>query len=240
MKLIIVEKQSFNQLMIEQTLKDTNYRFVFVENPSQVVNELSTGKKADAVLFNIDNPGKETPQICQKIKREMPGVLMVAIASDTEKIQQAKTGFDSMLSTGFSPEELDEVLKNKPSLDSQNSDKTKRLYDLKHLEEFAGGDSSFINEMLSFFVNDAPQTIAELQDDFEHERWKEVEDKAHRFIPQLSFMGLKQLVENIKTVEIYATKQNKRQNIPKLLQELKQGCDDVVIQLKTDFEICQS
>jgi HPt (histidine-containing phosphotransfer) domain-containing protein len=61
---------------------------------------------------------------------------------------------------------------------------------LSYLKDFSGGDTSFIREMLSLFLSDAPNQIVMMKEYLEEEGWDKLGKLGHRMKPNFQMLGM--------------------------------------------------
>ncbi len=99
--------------------------------------------------------------------------------------------------------------------------------DLTYLKEMTGGDQDFMESIITTFVNDTPNTLDQLQKSCAQSDWLGVGQAAHQLKPSLQFIGLKQTLEKVKTIERNCKESSDLSIIPALvsvvIQEIQHG-----------------
>lgn len=72
-----------------------------------------------------------------------------------------------------------------------------RLYNLSKVEEIAQGDTSFINIIVSTFIEEMPKDAAALEQSYNDEDYEQVYQFAHKMKPTVDLFGLGVLDEVI-------------------------------------------
>lgn len=80
--------------------------------------------------------------------------------------------------------------------------------DLSYLYEIADGDSEFIKEMLSDYIEKVPQQFAELRQSIRDQNFEQAHFDAHKVKSSFQFVGVKQLVERAANIEIVSKTAN--------------------------------
>lgn len=75
------------------------------------------------------------------------------------------------------------------------------LYDLSQLREISGGDSSFIKEILSLFVQSIPGSLHMINSALASNDLEAVGREAHKIKPSIDSLGILELYNVIRIVE---------------------------------------
>jgi HPt (histidine-containing phosphotransfer) domain-containing protein len=73
--------------------------------------------------------------------------------------------------------------------------------DLSFLEKFTKGDSKKMKRYISLYLDVAPKTIAEMEQNLKVNDWEQLRINAHSLKPQADFMGLADLKEKLIQIE---------------------------------------
>lgn len=106
--------------------------------------------------------------------------------------------------------------------------------DLTYLKELSNGSKEFINEMMSVFMEQTPIEIANLEKYLEAKDWKSLRAIAHKMKPSFSFMGIKELDVLIKMVEEYAANETNLEQLPEMIEKLKNISNEAIEELKIE------
>jgi len=112
-----------------------------------------------------------------------------------------------------------------------------KQYDLDYLNSISGGDQDFIKDMLETFVTNVPQELAKIRSFVSTENWQKAGEDAHKFASSLLFLGLKELRALAIQIEDYGIGKNNIDQIPALFNQLEDGCNQLIIELKRDFNV---
>jgi HPt (histidine-containing phosphotransfer) domain-containing protein len=108
-------------------------------------------------------------------------------------------------------------------------------YSLDYLNSISGGDQEFVKDMVQTFISNAPEEINKIRNMVIAKNWQKVGEDAHRFASSLLFLGLDKLKTLATEIEEMGLQQNNVHHIPALLDQLEQGCGQIIEQLKRDF-----
>ena len=111
------------------------------------------------------------------------------------------------------------------------------LYNLKQLEELSGGDKVFILEIIKVFLSDVPKQLEEINYAYNQNKYKELALKAHKLKPSIDLLNIKDIAEDIRTIEANASKEIKQDDLPKLIGNVESVLNRVINNLKNDFNL---
>ena len=114
--------------------------------------------------------------------------------------------------------------------------KTKN-YDLSYLEEISGGDQSFIIEMLTEFINAAPEVNKSIEMFAIQHKWSDLYAAVHRFAPNYDFVGNSNLKLNISLLESASKHMKNLEKIDSYIAVIKEFTSIIIDELKTNFKL---
>jgi len=112
-----------------------------------------------------------------------------------------------------------------------------KLYNLEYLEEISAGDKEFIKDMLLDFVNQTPQTLAEIETQIKQAEWYELYKIIHKFIPSFEYVGAENVRAELRIVEHCAKTSTDVDKIIPIINKVKEFCTEIISELKTDFNL---
>ena len=112
-----------------------------------------------------------------------------------------------------------------------------RHYDLSFLHKISGGDQEFILEMISTFKEIAPEYLVKSKKYLEEKKYLPLSKETHRFIPGVSFLGIKQLEEELLKIEDYSKREIQLEEIPGLLQKVEKVVITLISEFNEDFDL---
>ena len=110
-------------------------------------------------------------------------------------------------------------------------------YNLDYLNSISGGDQDFIKDMLETFISNVPEDLKKIRGLMVAENWQKVGEDAHKFASSLLFLGLDNLKSIATNIEESGLNRKNIQNIPIMLDELENGCNALILELKRDFNV---
>ncbi len=106
------------------------------------------------------------------------------------------------------------------------------LYNLDQLREVAAGSEDFVNKMVDMFLDMTPALVDRVESGCRAEDWAEVQSASHKMKPSIDMMGISSLHDLIREIEQNAKHRKQLEDIPALLNNLKETLARVYAQLR--------
>jgi len=100
-----------------------------------------------------------------------------------------------------------------------------KMINLENLNKIYKGDLKKIQKIVGMYVATIPKEISELKENLENENWDVLKAKAHTLKPKMSYLGLKELHESSKSIELFAKERESLDKIPALIKTIENGWD---------------
>lgn len=107
-----------------------------------------------------------------------------------------------------------------------------KLIDLSYLEKVCEGDSEFMQEMISAFIETIPETLVEMKNANAAADWPGLARIAHKMKPSVAFMGIEELKSNILTLEALAKEGTNTKEIIHLVDQVNVTANQAIAELK--------
>lgn len=236
--ILLVEDNDINRIYAKNTAQKWGCKVDIAEN-GLIALEKIRRNNYDIILMDIQMPMMDgfeaTKSIRNKIddpKSKVPIIALTAnaIKGDNEKCLEA--GMNDYISKPFAPRDLYNVLRryvNAPKLNNQpeiieNIESTPNTFenftDLSHLESICNGDETFMNDMVSSFINDVPVILAEMKQCKSKRQWKLVGKLAHKLKPSVQFMGIHAIEATVKAIEYDIFNTQNLDQLPEKIEEV--------------------
>lgn len=75
------------------------------------------------------------------------------------------------------------------------------MVDLTFLKKFTKGDSQKMKRYITLYLNVAPKTFDEMQNNLKNSDWEQLRINAHSLKPQADFMGIDSLKKELVKIE---------------------------------------
>ena len=118
-----------------------------------------------------------------------------------------------------------------------NNQNESASYDLSYLTELSAGDSSFIQSIISQFIAEAPTVIHNITVASGEQNWDELAYQVHKFAPNLAFIGINDIKEEVNKLEMFSKQRSNLETIPQLVDILSKRCELAINSLRKDFKL---
>ena len=257
LKILVAEDVELNQFVIRKHLEKLGVNFDFVKNGISAIGKLKT-ERYNLVLMDMQMPIMDGLEAMREIRkdpaapyRDIPIIAFTASISENAPEKCLAAGANDYLPKPYKVDNLKEKIfklvspKNhkqpeKPmhkDLDKNSSGNgQEKLINLDYLNQLSEGDDEFSASMISYFIDNTPDTLESLEEFYNKKDWKALRNAAHKFKPQLTFMGIHSILETVEQIEQSAYKEENLDQIPGLTQKTKTICLKAIEQLKQELE----
>ena len=232
-KILIVDDNETNRLIATTILGEYGALLSEAEDGAIAVKKVSQDN-FDLVLMDIQMPelnGYEaTKLIREKFRSEIPIVALTANAIKGENEKCFQAGMDGYLSKPFTEDQLLQIVcewldkGNDASIGIIDEVDQSPLYNLTKLEDIAKGNQKFIDKMLRLFIDQVPDSVAEIKMAYKEGDFQNIKKTAHKIKPTIDIMeivSLKNVIRDMeKNAEIYQSSE--------LLENLISQLDEVI------------
>ena len=190
LQVLLADDNAVNQQLALALLKKMGYRADVATNGAEVLEALAR-RPYDVVLMDVEMPVMDGLEASRRINQEWPAgqrpriIAMTANAMQGDREACLAAGMDDYLSKPIRREELAAALARSEARavsadDAATADEVDDpgSVDLAELEA-AVGDPSFVRELISTFLNDAPDLLGELRSSLEQRDFEELRRAAH-------------------------------------------------------------
>ena len=110
------------------------------------------------------------------------------------------------------------------------------IYNLEVLKEMSGGDTDFIQQVLTMTLEDLPEVITKLEKANEQEDWDTVFQVAHKIKPTMQTVGLDSNIwTNLLTINDYAKNKKNLEELSGLVVEICGALKKLVVELNKEL-----
>jgi HPt (histidine-containing phosphotransfer) domain-containing protein len=113
---------------------------------------------------------------------------------------------------------------------------SEKLTDLTFMKGLVNNDNVKLAKYITMFLKATPTMLNTIDKSFEEKDWETLRVTAHSLKPQLSYMGIKQLEETIKTIEFNAGQGLNLETMPELIAKLNTDCARAILELEEDLK----
>jgi len=231
-RILIVEDNTMNQLLMKHTFQSWQMGFELVSNGRQAIDLLQR-EKFDLVLLDMQMPvmdGYATAEAIRKdLKSHIPIIAMTAHAMPGEKEKCLSHGMNDYISKPIHEQELMNLLKKYLLKERESIESLKaglKYIDMAFLYDLVMENGEFLNNVLRQFLKQFPGEMESLNEAVASFDKKRVAALAHHIQSTVSVLGKKtpffeQLEKLEKWAKINGTGQQQLTNLFKILSEHK-------------------
>lgn len=110
-------------------------------------------------------------------------------------------------------------------------------YNLAKVYAISDNDQEFVNEILTLFVNDVPEDLAQIKEGIKKKDHKHAYAYAHKIKPTLDLLGMTVAFEEILEVEAWTKAEGKRKDIEHTFDSIKTKVKEAIKEIKKDFDL---
>jgi hypothetical protein len=110
-------------------------------------------------------------------------------------------------------------------------------YNLAKVYALSDNDPEFVNEILTLFVTEIPEDLAQIKEGIKKKDHKHAYAYAHKIKPTLDLLGLNVAFEEILQVEAWTKVEGKRKDIDYTFKSIKAQVKDAIKEIKKDFDL---
>ncbi len=243
LSILLVEDNIINQQLAYDTITSWNKNIIIevAENGLIAVNKVKE-KKFDLVLMDIQMPEMDGHEATCEIRKlptpkcNIPIIAMTAHALKNEKENCINKGMDDYISKPFDPEELftkilyygsnkkqsdDESISISEGIKTNANDEKYNYISLDSLEKIYQNNYEKIVKIVGMCYDSIPNEIKEIEDCLNSGDFDAVKNKAHSLKPKFGYLGMFEMQENAKKIELMSRESENSEEILKLLIDIK-------------------
>ncbi|NOZ45380.1 MAG: response regulator [Chlorobi bacterium] len=235
-KVLLVEDNEINQLFVVTLFKKNNIA-IDVAGNGKIAIEKMQESDYNLILMDLHMPlmdGYEATKFIRENldepKRSIPIIALTAAAIKGEKEKCLSLGMNEYISKPFEAEDLFEKINALISNPIKMSESLKHV-NLKYLENISDGNNDLINGMIDIFKTQVPEFIKEFREYLKAKNWESLGAAAHRAKSSLAMMGITELEEDIKNLEIFAKQEKNIELFPGIIDKFETICNESIPEL---------
>jgi CheY-like chemotaxis protein len=256
-KILVAEDVKLNQDLVKHILQTRNIDVTIVENGLEALNQVRMNY-FDCVLMDVHMPEMDGIEATKRIrlledkdKSKIPIIALTAELPDAGEKKFFDAGMDSCLAKPYDEFNLLNVIVKyvqnhnlkTSSSHMENFVKTEtaavtanKLYSLAMVESVSGGDKEFTKKMISLFIETVPADVKQLQIAAITQNWIQVGKIAHKLKSTIDSMAIKNIQQDIRTIELNAKQESSHEIIPPLIEKVNQTINTCIKQLQMEFD----
>lgn len=110
-----------------------------------------------------------------------------------------------------------------------------KFIDLNYLNDLALGSKDFIEDMISSFLKNTPESIVRMETALVKSDWEQIGKIAHKVKTSFTFMGMEGTVTQAKTLQDFGLKGSNLEDIPGLISDIKEAYNNAEAELNVEL-----
>ena len=224
LRILLAEDNPLNQVVAKDTIKKWGKNITInIANDGIEAIDMLRAEKYDLVLMDVQMPrmnGLNTTRHIRTVLKltDLPILAMTAYATTGEAEKTIMAGMNDYISKPFNPkklyekiytltkdkhidaEPLEEEAATKPK-STKKSEQNTSITDFSFLNEAVGNDPELKKQMLEIMLQETPEETMQMRIFLKKEDWSRLRSVAHKFKSAVTYMGLHNLKEVVKTIQ---------------------------------------
>ena len=255
LQILLVEDNLLNQVLAKKVLTDWGWEVDLAENGIIAIDKIKD-RDFDLVLMDIQLPEMDGYEATHVIRQELsapkssiPVIAMTAHAISGEEDKCYKAGMNGYISKPFNAENLYKkiasVINGHGNTQGNGNGHHEKLIekennhmkhtDLTYLRKLSNGSDDFIKQMLTLFIEQTPDALQRMEKYTKEQNWELLGKVAHKMKPSILFVGIKELENEMKIVEEYASENSNTNELPGMVIHIKGICNEAIEELKEEM-----
>lgn len=216
LKILIVDDEQFNRLLLKSILKKYNVTVFEAESGNEAIILVKT-QPFDLVIMDIRMPGINGLEATYEIRKrdnKLPVLASTAVVSEEKVVKCIQAGMNGIVFKPFTEIALIKNIINalkvkESSFKNENSNIiSKNIINVKNIDEYSNGDENFKKEMISIFHKSINNGLEQIKSLAKERNYHNISEIAHKIIPSCKHFDAESLVVILKYFEEVKNKQN--------------------------------
>lgn len=257
LKVLLAEDNEVNQLLAKGILSYWGLESKVAVTGFEVMDLLKK-EDFDLVLMDIQMPDKSGIEAANEIrnlpdikKKNIPIIALTANALKGEEKKYIAAGMDDFLTKPFKENDLYEVMERvlrkegafRRSIIYQKQENqmetanviAEPLYDMKQLEEIAGGNKDFLNALAKIYLDTIPCASKEMVEATKAGEWDKASKLAHKLKATVDNLNMRSIQTDIRSIELDGKNKANTEVLKTLALKVDSVIGKVGEQLKEEF-----
>lgn len=251
LRLLVVEDNKMNQLVVLKFLEKQNIQADIAEDGPQALNLLRKNVY-DLILMDIQMPGMDGYQASEIIRKEFPApknstpiVALTAMALSEVQEKIKVYGINDYILKPFSPDNLFSKIAENAGNGIKYTDSDKILQpvitnqkhtDLSYLINASDNNAGFIKQMIEIFLKQTPDFLLELRTFHDKQDWESFRKVMHKMKPTIKMMGINELNKDVEFIETSVKQQQNLSEVSEHLTTIDTVCKAAFKELQLELE----
>ena len=245
-KILLVEDNDFNRLLANTIL--TTYGALVTEAwNGKVAVEIAAEQPFDLIVMDVQMPvmnGFEATQYIRKeLQLDVPILALTANAVKGEKDKCINAGMDEYIAKPFEEAHLIKTISHLlkkadiggigETLVSEDDNNPDNLYSITTLQETAGADSAFIQQMLKTFIRQGKESLLKIDEALNERDMEAMQAIIHKMKPSINYLKMKDMTLMIRGLQGWDKGFNNA--FADMVAKLKQKLRQTIEKMETDL-----
>lgn len=212
--ILLVEDNELNQLLAIKIFESWKKEITVADN-GKIAIDLIEKNDYDLILMDIQMPEMDGNELTKYIRNHMglksniPIIALTAHATSAEEKRCLENGMNDYLSKPFHFNVLLEKLhnnlmnvdRNTTAVATEQEIVNENLINFSYLNEFADGDTIFVQKMVSLFLTNAPVALKVILESNEMDNIQVLKAEVHKLKSSISLLGISKASKCIEIIE---------------------------------------
>ena len=110
-----------------------------------------------------------------------------------------------------------------------------KLYDLDFVNEMAGGNQEFVQQLLTLFIQTVPESVKLINQYYEKNDLHSLGKEAHKLKSTINTVQVPSFIDKIKDMEIIGKTGEGKERLPELMKDFNDVIPKVIEQVKAEL-----
>lgn len=110
-----------------------------------------------------------------------------------------------------------------------------KLYDLDFVNEMAGGNQEFVQQLLTLFIQTVPESVKLINKYYEENDLNSLGKEAHKLKSTINTVQIPSFIDKIKDMEMIGKTGEGLERLPQLMEDFNQVIPTAVEQVKSEL-----
>ncbi len=241
-KILLAEDLPMNQFIVCTLLEQYGAIISIVGNGKEAL-ELINKENFTLILMDISMPemdGITATKIIRSLpdtqKANTPILAITANALKGDEQIYRDAGMNGCITKPFNEANFFHSILNLLNPKITKTSTIEKLYNEKKILGMGNGNQAFVQKMVQLFLQTMPTDMQVLEKSALEKNWETTERTAHRMKSAIDGMGISQLKNTIKQIELGAKSEHPQSTLP-LIFQLNKDLNKAMDQLKKDYPI---
>lgn len=244
-RILLVEDNLINQQLAYDTIKAWNPDIhIDTATNGKIALDMVNENDYNVILMDIQMPVMDGNEATQQIrnlssyKSQTPIIAMTAHALKDEKSRCIQNGMNDYISKPFDPEELFEKINQYSQINlierevkpvehevikqvKTEPEKTFTHFNVDHLKKIYPNSDDKIVKIIMMCCESIPKELTDIKTAYSQGTWEILRNKAHALKPKLGYLGMEEILEKAKNVEIRSQQDGDKSDIEPVISEIE-------------------